>query len=217
MISFDSRLGVRFVRSDLALFARRVWEHVRLRQVNPFEKITLRSSLKPRNYIDIVDISGSVPTITGLTLGHLFDGESAELSPNNVNELLRQVKRKSVQVWMGRVKYMSVNFSDQRAVRNAPAPFLPLDKTNPFLIEGPQCTLIAWLDDHRSEKATGRQWSRRIANLTKNGLRGEELAISRFRRILRLRKQRLRCVIEANNMKSLWCPKYPNICYKSHI
>ncbi len=180
MISFDNHLGVRFPRLALGLSARRAWEHTQLRQKTPFEPITPNSALKPRKYIDIVEFSGPVKIVTGLTLADLVIGETGDLSPQDVKQLLWQVKRKSVLGWVHWVEEALVNFSEQLAVRNAPAGFLPLDRSSPFEIEGLHCALITWLNDHRSDKDSRQQWSRRIGNLRKNGLRAEELAISRI-------------------------------------
>jgi len=39
---------------------------------------------------------------------------------------------------------------------------------------------VSWLEEHRNEKASKSQWINRISNLTKKGLRSDELCIARF-------------------------------------
>jgi hypothetical protein len=72
----------------------------------------------------------------------------------------------------------------QQAVRNVPAAFLPYDKNNPLGYRYLHCALITWLQDHKTEAATGEHWRHRIANLSKKGLRQEEISVSGLEEVI---------------------------------
>ncbi len=181
MTQLAQQLDLRFKGNALSLSAHRLWEHTTLRQINPFGHITPASAQKPQDYIDLIDMSGSVPTLTGFTLGNLLTGNHAGLAPRDSSLLLQQVERGTVRWWLAIVERHLQHFAQQRAVRNPPAPFLPPDNRSSSLgVPGLHCALVTWLSAHRTEKASAIQWLRRINNLAGKGLRAEEAELSQL-------------------------------------
>ena len=84
----DEKWRLRFDGCPLALSAHRLWEHVELGQINPFPSITPTSADEPQCYVDIVDGSGPIETLTGHTLADLLGGNRA-----NVPEVCARVAR----------------------------------------------------------------------------------------------------------------------------
>lgn len=178
MSMFDNQMGLRFAGCALGMSARRIREHTQLRQVNPFPLVTRDSALKPQNYVDIVDASGLVVTLTGFTLSDLLTGKHGDLPPPLVSQLLAQAKAEPARLWLARLKQHLLAFCDRHAMRNLPQAFLPAGVSGPFAVPGLKSALITWLDAHRTEKANPDQWLHRISNLSKKGLRAEELESS---------------------------------------
>ena len=172
------QFGFRFEDCALGLSARRIWEHTRLRQLNPFAAITPTSAPRPSNYVDIVDVSGLFTTLTGLTLSDLLTGKSQELSQACVSNLLQHLNDAPVRQWLAKLEHLLWEFSGQRALRNVPTLFLPTNVADPLRVRGIHCALATWLHAHRHEKATVAQWFNRINNLTRKGLRADEMKCS---------------------------------------
>ena len=64
MSALGEKWRLAFDECRLELSARRLWEHVELGQINPFPSITPASAAEPQCYVDIVDGSGPVQTLT---------------------------------------------------------------------------------------------------------------------------------------------------------
>ena len=97
----------------LELSARRLWEHVELGQINPFPFITPPSAGEPQSYVDIVDGSGPVQTLTGLTLADLLAGNCADVPEVSVRELLVNVERAPARRWLTGVGDLGSSTSSQ--------------------------------------------------------------------------------------------------------
>ena len=149
-------------------------------QINPFALITPASAMQPQAFVDVVDVSGSVQTLTGLTWADLLAGKHGRIAQEHVNQLLRNVEGATARQWLASVGQHLREVSEQRAVRNPPVPFLPRDGVSLLGVRGLHCALTTWFEDHGAEKASPEQWYSRISNLTKKGLREEELELSRL-------------------------------------
>lgn len=178
MATFPNEFGLRFESSALAISARRLWEHTELRQINPFAPITQHIALKPQAYVDVADIASPVQTLTGLTLDDVLTGKHAGIPQARINSLIRQIATDQVRKWLDSVGHHLRHFSQQRAMRNLPAPFLPTDYVGPLGVPGLHCALATWLKAHRTDKASALQWLQRIHNLAGKGLRAEEMEFS---------------------------------------
>ena len=172
--------GLRFEGYALAISARRLWEHTQMGQINPFALITPASAMQPQAFVDIVDVSGSVLTLAGFTWADLRAGKHGRIPQEHVNQLLRNVEGATAREWLASVGQHLREFSEQRAVRNPPELFLPKDGVSLLGVQGLHCALATWLEAHGAEKASPEQWYSRIGNLTKKGLREEELEFSRL-------------------------------------
>lgn len=175
MSMFDNQMGLRFAGCRLGMSARRIREHTQLRQISPFPLVTRESALKPQNYVDIVDASDPAAALTGFTLSDLLTGKHGDLPPSLVSQLLAQAKTEPARSWLARLKRHLLAFCDRHAMRNLPKAFLPAGVSGPFAVPGLQSALGTWLDARRTEKASPDQWLHRISNLSKKGLRAEEL------------------------------------------
>ena len=181
MTQFDNKhFGVRFEGGALGISACRLWEHTQMGQINPFALITPASAMQPQAFVDVVDVSGSVQTVTGLTWADLLAGKHGRIAQEHVNQLLRNVEGATARQWLASVGQHLRECSEQRAVRNLPEPFLPRGGVSLLGVRGLHCALATWLKAHGAEKASPEQWYSRIGNLTKKGLREEELELSRL-------------------------------------
>jgi hypothetical protein len=178
MILFDSQIPISFRDSVLGLSQCRLVEHTQFRQINPFEAITDTSSLRPQNYIDIIDVSSPVTTLTGLTLSDLMEGRYQSLPLPHINQLFDHIEDSPVQQMLKSVKANLLEYNNRQIVRNLPAHFLPKDNNNPLGVQGLQSALFSWVTTHKNEKLSPEQWLSRIKKLSNNGLRKDELKIS---------------------------------------
>jgi hypothetical protein len=174
VILTDKRLALRFDGDRLGLSARRVWEHVELRQINPFRKSPFDREIRVDEFIDIVDMPGSSNTLTGATLADLRGGDFAGLPRPQVESLLQHTHRQAGRRWLRSVENFLISVGKRRAVRNIPTEFLPRDIKNPLGIAGLHLSLVTWLEKNADDKAPIEQWARRIKNLQKNGFRADE-------------------------------------------
>lgn len=169
---------LRFDGCALVLSARRLWEHTELGQVNPFPPITLAGADQPQAYVDIVDGSDPVAALTGLTLADLLAGKHGGVSEALVRELLLHADRAPARRWLAGVGDQLRQFSQQRARRNVPEPFLPVDTASALWVRGLHCALPEWLKAHGTERASMAQWVGRLGNLASKGLRADEMVFS---------------------------------------
>lgn len=178
MFISDNRLQLCFANGELGLSARRIWEHLALRQVNPFRPITRWTRIRAEDYVDIIDGNTEFPPLTGVTLADLFAGRYRGLPPQRVDRLLKHLDAPGAKRWLRNVESRIRPSRQRLSFRNVPAPFLPQDFASPLGVRGLHCALLDWLQDRRSEKAPADQWLRRIRNLRGKGLRDEELRFS---------------------------------------
>ena len=178
MTLLDNYSGWNFTGCALGISALRLWEHTQMGQINPFPLITPASAMQPQAYVDIVDVSGSVRSLTGFTLDDLLRGNHGRDAQKQVTQLLRNVEGTTARQWLADVGEHLREFSEQRAVRNPPEPFLPNDAASLLGVRGMHCALATWLKVHAVEKASPEQWFNRINNLTAKGLREEEIEVS---------------------------------------
>lgn len=154
-------------------------------QINPFVPITPDSAAKPQAFVDIVDVSGNAPLLTGFTLADLQAGHCGSIAQREVNQLLQNVEHKTLRRWLSKLRFHLLEFGSQRFVRNLPESFLPKDGVSPLGIQGLHCALATWLNGRGKEKASLEQWYSRIGNLTNKGLREEEVESSRLLGLLK--------------------------------
>ncbi len=180
MTLLDNYAGWNFKGCALGISAQRLWEHTQMGQINPFALITPASALQPQNFVDVVNATGSEWTLTGFTWADLLAGNHGRITQEHANQLLRNVKGATVRQWLASVGQHLREFSERRAVRNLPEPFLPKDAVSLLGVRGLHCAFATWLKAHGSEKASPEQWLNRISNLTTQGLREEEMEFSRM-------------------------------------
>lgn len=171
-----SQLDLRIPGCALAISARRIWEHTEFGQVNPFAPVPAEGPVQPEAYVDIVNMSGAVQLLTGLTLEDALAGRQDGVVRVLVKQLLRHVGSPAVRDWLASVQQHLLEFTHRRASRNMPQPFLPEDSASPFGVRGLHSSLKNWLHEHRFEKASAQQWRQRIDTLAEKGVRADELA-----------------------------------------
>jgi hypothetical protein len=180
----EGNCRLRFPGIELTISARRIWEHIRHRQINPFEAITARNAKHPAAFVDVVDFSGNYEHYTGDTLADIQQGRISWLSRREANALLDAIEEPKAQQWLSAVHHLLVRHTKQRAVRNAPERFLPIDSPSQFGIRGLSAALSQWLSTHETERALADQWANRIHKLTQKGLKQEELEATSIEGIL---------------------------------
>ena len=180
----EGNCSLRFPGIGLAVSVRRIWEHIRHRQINPFEPVTARNADRPDTFVDVVDISGNYEHYTGDTLANIRQGKISWLSLRRADALLDAMEAPIAQQWLTGVHRLLVNHTKQRAVRNAPERFLPIDSPSPFGIRGLKAALSQWLSTRDTERALADQWANRIHKLTQKGLKQEELEATSIEGIL---------------------------------
>ncbi len=181
MTLLDNYAGWNFKGCALGISARRLWEHTQMGQINPFALITPASAMQPQAFVDIVDLSGAVPALTGCTWADLLAGKHGHISLERVNQLLSNVEGATARGWLADVGQHLREVSEQRAVRNQPGPFLPpAQADNDFGVPFIYSTLKQRLMGMGKSKAKGDQWLGTIQNFQKSGLRTEELNCSQL-------------------------------------
>ncbi len=176
MTLLNNYAGWTFKGCALSISARRLWEHTQMGQINPFALITPASVMQPQAFVDIVDVSGTVPALTGCTWADLLAGKHGRIAQGDVTQLLRNVEGATARGWLTSVGQHLREVSEQRAVRNQPVPFLPpAQADNDFGVPFIYSTLKQRLKGMGKTKAKGDQWLGTIQNFQKNGLRTEEL------------------------------------------
>jgi hypothetical protein len=174
------QLDLRFPRCTLALSARRLWEHTEYGQVNPFAPIPSTGPVNPRLYIDIVNMSGPVQILAGLTLHDGMNTRHAGVMQKLLGQLLQHIGTPPVRQWLADVEAHIVHARDRQTMRAMPEPFLQQDAASPFGVEGLHSALKNWLDDQGHDKASTVQWQQRLDALVKASLRADEVAFSGF-------------------------------------
>lgn len=178
MALHHGQLDLRIKGCALALSARRVWEHTEFGQVNPFAPVPTVGAVQAHAYVDVVNMSGPIHILTGLTLQQAVDGRHSGVFRTMVNQLLQHLGAAHVRQWLAQVEDHLRDFTEKRAARNMPQPFIVSDAGSPFGVQGLHSALQSWLREHRAEKANLGQWQQRIDNLAMKGLRADELAFS---------------------------------------
>jgi hypothetical protein len=173
-----------FGGAHLGLSARRIWEHVALRQVNPFTPVRPNAPVRAEDFVDVIRVETEHTRLTGTTLAEFMAGDVGELAAGSVEQLRANVARPGTQRWLVHVKRSIQTHNQRLSTRNLPAPFLPPGSAYPLGVPGLRYALASWLKDRANEKATGAEWLRRIHNLKGKGLRREELDASGVEPIL---------------------------------
>ena len=176
----EDNCSLEFPGIGLTISARRIWEHIRHRQINPFEPVTERNASHPDAFVDVVDFSGNYEQYTGDTLADLRQGSISWLSRREASALLDAMDEPKALRWLAAVRHLLVSHTKQRAVRNAPERFLPIYSQSPFGIKGVYGALSQWLSARKTERALAGQWANRIHKLTQKGLKQEELEATGF-------------------------------------
>lgn len=172
----NRQLDLRIAGCALALSARRIWEHTEFGQVNPFAPVPASGDIQPEAYVDLVNMSGPVQMLAGLTLEDAIAGRQTGVVRVLVKQLLQHVGSAIVRNWLADVRDHLVVFAQERAPCHIPPPFLVRDSASPFGVRGLHSSLKSWLNAQGTEKASVEQWHQRIDNLTRKGLHADELA-----------------------------------------
>ncbi|HEY0846035.1 MAG TPA: hypothetical protein VGE12_11760 [Noviherbaspirillum sp.] len=172
----ERQLDLRIAGCALALSARRLWEHTEFGQVNPFAPIPATGAVRPEAYVDVVNMSGAVQMLTGLTLEEALAGRQSGVVRLLVKQLLRHVGGTTVRHWLSGVQMHLQDVAQKRAERDPAPAFLAPDGESPFGVQGLHSALRRWLHAHRADKAGIDQWRERIDCLTQEGLCADELA-----------------------------------------
>lgn len=174
------QLDLRFPRCTLALSARRVWEHTEFGQVNPFIAIPPTGNINPRLYIDIVNMSGPVQILTGLTLHDGMNTRHAGVMQKLLGQLLQHIGTPQVRQWLADVEAHLLHARDRQTLCAMPEPFIPADGSSPFGVQGLHSAFRNWLEDQGHDKASAAHWQQRLDALVKSSLRADEVAFSGF-------------------------------------
>jgi hypothetical protein len=195
-------LDLRFGNYPVGFSARRIWEHTKYGQVNPFSSLAPSLISVAENFIDIVLIGGSTPVISlsGYTLNDLFENSNSKIFERWGVALKRQIRSPAGDEWLHAVRNHLAEHAKQVFVRNKPAPFLETGKDFTLGIAGLDCALPTWLDQNRKNKAEPQQWLNRIKNLETKGLRRDEYNRSRIEKQLQAVHKK---VIDGAEVKSL--------------
>jgi len=173
----------------------RLWDHLYFYQVNPFKAIGKYSHTKPEHFIDIMDDASHHKVITGITLGDLYDSgvtldtfyvkETNSLHKPNSKRFHQPSTIQDVKLWIINIGHHIKAHSEKKMIRNMPRPFIPKDAATPLGLKGLHSALSDWSLKHKEDKATAKQWLKRIQNLAKKGLREDEAVMSRLKENLR--------------------------------
>lgn len=179
--------------APFALSARRIHEHARLRQVNPFPvPLAGISRLGETDaVIDVLAVHDAGSELTGITLSDLQDARSGveELGAAwpAVRRALRSGAAREVRAFVLQVARAS---AARRATRNPPAPLLPPGRDEDALgVPQLRSRLCDHLDRNAGQRQRPRQWLATLANLATRGLRQEELQRSGLQRWLHSRAE----------------------------
>lgn len=181
----DATVQLCFGDARLGLSARRIFEHMLLRQVNPFAPLRPHTAVRAEEFVDVVAMDAESARLTGATLADLLAGEPSNLTPGSVEQLLANVSRPGTQRWLVHVKRSIQTYNQRLSTRNVPEAFLPLNHGHTFGVPGLRSALVDWLQDRTREKATAEEWLQRLHNLSERGLRREELEASGLEPALR--------------------------------
>jgi len=77
----EGNCRLRFAGIGLTISARRIWEHIRQRQINPFEAITARNANHPDTFVDVV-ILEIFFFLAGMSLGYRSGRNISQLPVN---------------------------------------------------------------------------------------------------------------------------------------
>jgi hypothetical protein len=163
-----------------AVSARRIHEHMTLGQVNPFGRAvsSIRTTEDAEEVVDVMRIdSWGWAHLTGLTLASRHDKvHSSRVLGTDLPELRILAVLVETQVFVAEVAIAARRYAKRRAVRNPPDPFLPPgEKSDPFGVPSLRSRLNDFLVTQAQVKAKPAQWLGTIQNLTRKGLRSEEL------------------------------------------
>ena len=173
-------LEVHFNGCIFGVSARRFFEHLTLGQVNPFAP-TAASVRSLRDVAEVVDLvrfeHGWTFSLTGLTLASLErKGPADPVLEGKIRAVRRGAAQPDVRALLGEVMAAAMRHAARRAARNAPARFLAAAGVDDrFGVPGLYSRLAVALADRASDKAPAKQWQGTLDNLSRKGLRSEEL------------------------------------------
>ncbi len=171
-------LEVAFEGCPFGVSARRIHEHMTLGQINPFARSvsSVRSLHDAAELIDLVRFDGCF-SLTGLTLAGLEDvALSARMLGDNVSTVRHGAVQGAVRAFVENVEAAAKQHAIRRAARNVPSRFLPVAAiSDSFGVPSFRSRLGEFLATQARVKAGAAQWLGTIRNLTKKGLRNEEL------------------------------------------
>jgi hypothetical protein len=202
VLSTKLNLELVFENNHVGFSARRIWEHIEYRQVNPF---SIQPSLivsDAMHFIDIVRFEGSKSDmiLSEATLRDLFENNNLNLFERWTALLKRQILSPAGKKWLGAIQNHIDEHLKQVFVRNKPDPFLKTGKAFTLGITGLNCALLTWLDQNRENKARPEQWFNRIKNLESKGLKLDEYKFSLANKQLEMSQKN---VISGADVKSL--------------
>lgn len=179
--------------APFALSARRIHEHARLRQVNPFRVSLAEISTAEQAgaVIDLIATSDIDSALTGLTLAGLRDllRSRTMLGPHwhPVRKAVREGAAREAQAFVLKLARAS---AARRATRNPPAPLLPPAQPGDVLgVPQLHSRLCDYLEQNPTQRQRPAQWLATLTNLAARGLREEELQRSGLQAWLRSRPE----------------------------
>ena len=175
----SKELEVAFEGCRFGVSARRIYEHMTLGQINPFERSvsSVRSRSDAAELIDLVCFDSLGYTLTGLTLAELDDvALSAGMLGDKVSAARHGAAQRAVRAFVADVEAAANQHALRRAARNVPSPFLPAAASgDPFKLPLLRSRLCDYLAIQKQARAPAAQWLGTINNLAQKGLRSEEL------------------------------------------
>ena len=180
MLLNPEELEVKFEGCPFGVSARRIYEHMTLGQINPFRRSvsSVRSLHDAAELIDLVRFDSlKWFSLTGLTLAELDDEvHRTGTLGYHLSRVRHGAAQGAIRAFVAGVEAAAKQHAIRRAARNVPSRFLPVAAmSDPFGVPLLRIRLGETLATQARVKAGATQWLGTIRNLTKKGLRNEEL------------------------------------------
>lgn len=177
-------LELRFVQGDFGLSARRLYEATELGQVNVFgHPLNVHHETNDAaKFVDVIRFQGDDFYLAGYTLADLMAEYVPPVCATDIAGVLKAFnKTRARSIFLIQVHSHLVRCSLRQGMRNLQQPFLSTaSQQDCFGIRHIHSTLQTKLLAMSKAKADRQQWSKTIENFRKNGLRAEELELSRL-------------------------------------
>jgi len=172
-------LEIHFPRGQFGLSVRRLYEHVELRQRNPFAallgKVTTASDAGA--LVDVIEFDSLGYRRLALSMRDLADLRISEPLLGDAAFAAREsAKRLEARLMRAHAFDLVLNLNRRRAARSVPEPFLPAPAAEDLLgVPGLHSRVRGYLAENERTRREARQWLATLRNLSVRGLRVDEL------------------------------------------